>query len=454
MVSRICLTLFALSLVACGVRGEIDHQQSSSDAASSDGGDAIVDGDAIDDEDVQSNADATADSGEDTRRPPADTGPDNGLPDTEPPIEEVGIFVLQGDFFRTAISCDNGKTWIHDKLNETPMTCYDKTLEMTYECADRQCYDGEEPRVDCDHESGAPKGITYEDGWFFATWGWGQSGGVYRSPDGVNWEKVIDDTTYGGIASGNAAIVTGSKRPEVSTDRGETWTEYDNTVHDTHVRGMAFVDIDGGMFIMAGDGSISMSSDEGKTWSIPGNVPDGCGHRFRGLAGGGGAIVLTGGKGYACTSTDNGQTWSVVAMGGLVDSPNDDKEAEPALRPQTKVFYRDGTFVTWGNGIYLDDNDDIRWMDTKMYTSADGSTWNASELDTPVRLGAVGMNPNDGTLVATRGGWKNWYDKQRFYRSTDGLRWTELDVGDVERSHRVRHIIYGFTTNVEVCDPN
>ena len=90
-----------------------------------------------------------------------------------------------------------------------------------------------------------------------------------------------------------------------------------------------------------------------------------------------------------------------------------------------------------------------RTTDARTWTSTtlmDGSGTTQSSL----AIGAIGRSP-DGTFVASNAGWKQWYERQRFYRSTDGLRWTTLATDDFAPSHAIRFITWGEVELPEAC---
>ena len=102
------------------------------------------------------------------------------------------MFVAQGDVGRTAVSYDDGYSWIGDESDDAAVVCFT---------------DG----TDCDHHSGAARGLAFGDGWFLATFGWGTPGGIRRSADGIAWEPVLTGTTFGGIAYRGSIVRMGGE---------------------------------------------------------------------------------------------------------------------------------------------------------------------------------------------------------------------------------------------------
>lgn len=144
---------------------------------------------------TQVDASPLGDAGDDGALSRSDAAHDSG----EPPAGRVPVFVAQGHAGRTVRSCDGGERWIDDQSQDGAIRC---------------STDG----FDCDHHPGAGKGIVYGREHFFATFGWGSPGGVFRSADGARWEPLLEATTYGGIGFGSNALVVGARNARRSTD--------------------------------------------------------------------------------------------------------------------------------------------------------------------------------------------------------------------------------------------
>lgn len=323
----------------------------------------------------------------------------------------VPMFVAHGHVGRTTISCDDGKTWVADQSDDDAYPCFTAGN-------------------DCDHHPGAANGITWGDGWFFATYGWGMPGSVRRSHDGVSWEKVVEGTTFGGMAFGEGTVLAGARAPRRSLDDGASWADLgdvDMTVWN--VREVGHVPHDGGRFLLVGsDGDVedmTLSSDQGQTWWKPTTLPASCGISFYasgGTAYGAGAIVVADGSGTACRSTDGGTTWETVTMPSGFEST---------------LVWTGAEFVAWAQGTML--------------RSSDGATWTTTPTTPPdLALGPVARS-DGGTFVAVRGGWDVWYDKQRFYRSADGITWEELPPGAFKGGHPIRAIEFGWAEPSADC---
>ena len=79
-------------------------------------------------------------------------------------------------------------------------------------------------------------------------------------------------------------------------------------------------------------------------------------------------------------------------------------------------------------------------------TNPDGTT----QTSPGPNIGAVARS-NAGTYVAVNGGWQQWYDKQVFYRSEDGVTWDALPAGAYVGSHPIQFIEYGMGERSAAC---
>jgi hypothetical protein len=318
----------------------------------------------------------------------------------------VEVVVAQGHQGRITVSCDGGQTWP-----------FDTSYESIGECGNG---------VDCDHNNGPGRGVAFGGGQFMTTFGWGERDGVYRSANGMEWEKVIDDTTFSGIAYGNGVWAALGGRVQVSTDGGESWTEV-NPEHDGHVRRAGFVDVGPGFFVLANDGNISLSTD-GITWTKA-EVPGGCGSRIQtqgGIVGANGAILVVSGESSVCTSTDDGATFTNVNLDGDVES---------------HAVERNGTFYVWGRN---NDGDRVMW------SSTDGANW-TSAVTSGEHIGPVVAT--ESGFAALKGGWRQWYENQEFYYSADGVTWTTVPEGSFTGSHPIRAMTTGYVDENLACAP-
>ncbi len=117
----------------------------------------------------------------------------------------------------------------------------------------------------------------------------------------------------------------------------------------------------------------------------------------------------------------------------------------PTDMPESRLLFTGSGFIIWSNG--------------KVHRSADGVTWTTTNTVTRSPSGMMSGGPNigaaamseNGTFVAVRGGWDVWYDKQRFYRSRDGVTWDELPDTAYRKWHPVTMISAGFASRSSVC---
>ncbi|HJL14222.1 MAG TPA: sialidase family protein [Sandaracinaceae bacterium LLY-WYZ-13_1] len=354
--------------------------------------------------------DASSGPGDDARvgeDPGGDAGP--GGSDGGPPEEGlVPVFLAQGYAGRTVVSCDLGRTWTADRSDPEPETC---------------------EGIDCGHHAGAARGVTFGDGWFFATFGWGPPGEVRRSRDGATWESVTEETTFAGLAYGNGRLLGGGKwGAQYSPDQGETWESANvgRVLDVPNARSAHFLPHGDGLFVIAGsksgDHDLILSSDATEWWH-PEILPEPCGG---GTFTSGGvelvrnAVVAVGG-GFACRSTDGGRTFEAFAIDPEVDR--------------------------WRSDMVSDGRTISVWADGRRYLSDDeGQTW-TWEAVTPE--GAPGRTIAYGAGVYV--GADRQYDEQALYRSEDGVHWERLPAGAFEPGHRIQHMVFAWIEPNEVC---
>ncbi len=335
------------------------------------------------------------------------------------------VFVAQGYVGRTVVSCDQGQSWVADRSDDDALRCFSG--------------------VDCDHHPGSPRGITFGAGHFVATFGWGAPGADKRSEGGVDWEVTLPDKEFAGVVFGKETFLLGARPPQRSSDGGVTWGvagEPDSA--QWNIRRTGFADHDGGRFVLAfqsGASDLNISKDQGNTWVRPSSLPEGCARDMQwsgGIEYGKGVMLVLGGDGTACRSLDGGDTWTAASLGGTVSG---------------RLLWDGSAFVTWGST----DSGPSRFQ------SADGAAWTATPLQVqrpqpdgsmktsagPV-IGAVARGAS-GALVAVNGEWDRWYEKQEFYRSTDGVTWQALPAGAYKGGHPIGFIATGLVPAALAC---
>lgn len=312
------------------------------------------------------------------------------------------MFVAQGHAGRTMISCDDGRTWVADQADEDPNFC------------------GPTSGNDCDHHPGAARGITWGDGWFFATFGWGSPGSVRRSRDGVEWDRVLEGETFGGMAFGNGRLVAASRFGRYSDDHGDAWHDFADVELDVWVvRSAAFVPYGGGRFLMtasADTSEIAVSTD-GITWAKPQSAPASCnGGAYQGrILYGNGTIVMTLESGVICYSTDGGQTWTSKSIAGSL---------------RANGVWNGSGFMAWNYGT--------------LYRSSDGQNWTSTEtLPNDIEFHVTAVS-DQGTIVGVGNFWVQNADVQVFYRSEDGVHWEALPTNAHSNGPLIRVITFGY----------
>ena len=311
---------------------------------------------------------------------------------------------------RTVMSCDGGLTWIHDRSDNDDARCW---------------RNGDPNYVECDHtEFSSPNGgLTFGDGRFFASFGWGYNGSVRRSTDGANWDVVKTGGWGGGVAyAKQTLLVVWENGWSTSTDHGATWKPIASTDSDgfdhpfpRSANDQCFV-----VGREAGAATFGLSSDGGKSWSRPSGLSGSNGYS---IAAGNGVIVATGGGNKVTRSTDSGQTWT-----------------------SKEVL---GTDSSWATNLLFDGSVFVAWAEGKKWTSADGESWSSTPFTIDGAAGSIywggatAVDPVSKNFVAFLNAWDNYYEKQKAYHSADGISWTTLDTQHFKGGHPLSKIALG-----------
>ncbi|MDB5389329.1 MAG: hypothetical protein JWM11_4975 [Planctomycetaceae bacterium] len=325
--------------------------------------------------------------------------------------EKIDVFLAAGKLGRTVMSIDDGVSWIHDKSDDDSARCWCEKSDPHY--------------VECDHDPRSFTGLAASaDGWFYTQYGWGYPGTVRRSRNFIDWEVVRKDVWGGGLAvSANVVVSLSNGRRWRSVDHGITWTEVSDSLD---WGGHPFVKNVGDTLFAVGreDRQFKISKDAGESWRL---LPDVNAGWSDSIVVGNGILVSMGTRRLkdqppvACTarSSDGGMTWS-------------GQELLPGKTWAANVVFNGNEFVNWADGQRYHSLDGIKWTATPMTTgSLNPKHWSAN----------VALNPSTGTYVAILNVWGNFYEKQKAYRSKDGISWRELDAEHFKGGHPLGRII-------------
>ncbi|MFO0728247.1 MAG: hypothetical protein U1E65_30985 [Myxococcota bacterium] len=350
---------------------------------------------------------------------PVDAGSPTDAGSPEDAGRTVGMFVGIGYAGRTTISCDDGQHWVANRSDDENLRCFSSTT------------------TDCDHSSGAGRGVGWSNGWFIASFGWGAPTSLRRSDNGVDWTTVVTypQASFSSIAAAPGRVMASARTGRISTDDGLSWSSAaearlsHNGATQYNVRRAGF---GAGVFLLVADGPSAAVSADGSAWTLS-TIPDACGHDIQwsgGIAAIGSTLVILGSDGVPCTSTDGGQSFSAHPSIGQIP----------------------GRLLVSGDGLVAFGNSGAPGYTPQVFRSSDGVDWTAAPTTlvragggAPVAgppIGPVAVSPS-GVFVAANGGWQEWYERQHFYRSTDGVNWQELPAGSFAPSHPMTQMVWG-----------
>ncbi|MBY0386045.1 hypothetical protein K2X05_12880 [bacterium] len=253
---------------------------------------------------------------------------------------KVGVFVAAGHMSRTVMSCDDGRTWIHDQSANDATRCW---------------VDGDPNYVECDHTPYSFTGLDYNNGWFFTMAGWGSPGALRRSQNAYQWQN-LRNVQANGLAFVNNILYVQWQNGYRSTDAGVTLTQ----LTTDGLQGLSFAEVKRVGSLMVANGRadspqrFAISRDQGLSWTLPSNMQV---TWIKKMAASNNRIVAIGHNdspiSYSATSTDNGATWTL---------------REQSMRDLywSELIFDGEKFISWGNGQRWISFDGLNWMGQAM----------------------------------------------------------------------------------------
>jgi hypothetical protein len=255
-----------------------------------------------------------------------------------PPASYKQAFVATGAFGRTLISCNDGVSWIKDRTDNSVDRCYTAPTN-----------------IDCDHSSGAARGVDIFKGNIYANFGWGAPGSLRKSTDGVNWTNVRSGGSGGGVGSINdrLMLIWGSDW-HITENEGNTW----NIINDSWSLDHPHMSkLKNRLAIISRTQTVVFTEDGGLTFYTPSGFnmgwvewserrPDG------GMAEGNNNVIVAIGNSGGGRSTDGGRTWNSIPITGA-----------------TNLIHTGTEFIAWSPGQRHRSTDGLTWTSTN--TSSD-----------------------------------------------------------------------------------
>jgi hypothetical protein len=345
-----------------------------------------------------------------TPTPNTPVPPIGGTPNN-PSTTYTDVFLASGHMGRTIFSCDDGKTWIHDMSDNDSVRCW---------------VDGDPNYVECDHTPNSGHGVDFGDGFFYANFGWGYNGSLRRSSDGVHWQIIKSNAWGGGVAYSQGSLYLDWGNGFLSNDQGLTWIN--NNMNPLqgfdHAKTYRTQDKIVSMGNANGSKTFALSADGGKNWQYPATLQVGWLRKV--VHGAANQIVVIGvletsNVGYSAVSLDDGLTWIIKQQGQGLDWNN--------------LHYAKNKFVSWANDKFWQSSDGLNWTATNIIVD--------ENVNKKLPYGISSYNPATGTFVFISNVWAGYYDKQKAYRSTDGIHWYELSTSNFKGGHPLNDIVLG-----------
>ncbi len=326
----------------------------------------------------------------------------------QPPSGLTPAIMAVGHKGSSMYTCDGGETW-----------------KGYREMDDVRCYDANNGNIDCNHHSGAAMGVTWGEGGFLVTYGWGSPGAVEISADGENWDTVDSGSTWAGVAYGNGTYILNSRKPLISNNNGETWESGgDLNFIPWNARKIFFIDQPMEQTFLStanssGVNDLMISKDYGATFYRPSILPASCGN---------GTITYSPTKILLfstdlCVSDDYGETWQII--------PNKPSGTSP--------IYDGQSFKIFDPGVVRSSVDGITWQDTAFSLNGVASPG--------LRIPIVLYHPALDRYVGIYQAWGNWYEHTQYYYSDDGINWIRVDKESGAapiRPHSIRATTIGY----------
>ncbi len=255
----------------------------------------------------------------------------------------------------------------------------------------------------------------------------GSFGGIWTSPDGINWTKRINpDTTskpiravtYGGgqfVAVGPGPVADGGSLVLTSPD-GIDWTRRSTAPLNRSLFGVAY----GNELYVATSGGVVLTSPDAITWT---QRQTGANQRLNAITFGGGQFVAVGNSRTVVTSPD-GINWTV--RGGIPTG---------VVAMLNSVTHDGSRFI-----VVSSDPSNAPDSGAGIITSPDGINW--TQQSVPVNQPLQGVTAANGLIVAVGNAGMSG---STILTSTDGINWTSRAIADpgagVARSFRA--VTYG-----------